>query len=278
MSGFSPEWLALREAIDHRARHAGLARAVAEHFQGARSVSVVDLGCGTGSNLRATAPLLPSEQSWTLADYDAGLLDAAGEALWRWADTARQSGDTLLLDKAGKRLVVALRQADLARDLDQVLQGNVDLVTASALFDLASADFIARLARMTAACRAAFYTVLTYNGVQTWTPGHAADAAMLDAFHAHQQSDKGLGIAAGPAAPAALAAAFRSAGYAVREGDSPWLLGQPDGRLIGELADGFAAAVRETARLDAARIADWLSVRRTGALVGHTDTLALPPA
>jgi hypothetical protein len=35
--------------------------------------------------------------------------------------------------------------------------------------------------------------------------------------------------------------------------------------------------VRETGRLDAAIIADWLSVRRTGAVVGHTDTLALRP-
>jgi hypothetical protein len=277
MSGFSPEWLAIREPIDHRSRNAALARTLAEHFAQAPRISVVDLGCGTGSNLRATAPLLPSEQHWALADHDAGLLDAAGEALWGWADVARQSGDTLLLDKAGKRLVVALRQADLAGDLDQVLRGNVDLVTASALFDLASADFIARLARITAACRAAFYTVLTYNGVQTWTPGHAADAAMLDAFHAHQRSDKGFGIAAGPAAPAALGAAFRSAGYQVVEGDSAWTLGQPDERLIGELADGFAAAVRETGRLDAAIIADWLSVRRTGAVVGHTDTLALRP-
>jgi hypothetical protein len=278
VSGFSPEWLAMREAVDHRSRHAGLARALAEHFGKVSRVSVVDLGCGTGSNLRATAPLLPGEQYWTLADNDANLLDAAGEALWRWADTARQSGDTLLLDKAGKRLVVALRQADLARDLDQALQGNVDLVTASALFDLASTDYITRLARMTATCRAAFYTVLTYNGVQTWTPGHPADAAMLDAFHAHQRSDKGFGIAAGPAAPAALAAAFRSAGYAVREGDSAWVLGAEDQALVGDLADGFAAAVRETGRLDPATIADWTTVRRTGATVGHTDTLARLPA
>jgi hypothetical protein len=251
---------------------------LAEHFGKVSRVSVVDLGCGTGSNLRATAPLLPDEQYWTLADYDAGLLDAAGEALWRWADTARQSGDTLLLDKAGRRLVVALRQADLARDLDRVLQANVELVTASALFDLASADFIARLARTTGTCRAAFYTVLTYNGVQTWTPGHPADAAMLDAFHAHQRSDKGFGIAAGPAAPAALAAAFRSAGYAVREGDSAWVLGATDRKLVGELAGGFAAAVRETGLIDTATVSDWAKVRRTGATVGHTDTLALPPA
>lgn len=278
MSGFSPQWLALREAADHRSRNANLAGRLADRFRNARSVSVVDLGCGTGSNLRATAPLLTAQQCWTLVDFDAALLDAAGDALWRWADVARQSGDTLMLDKQGQQLIVILRQADLAGELGHILGANVDLVTASALFDLASTAFIGRLAQMTAARRAAFYTVSTYDGRQTWTPAHSADADLLEAFHAHQRTDKGLGVAAGPAAPAALATAFRSAGYEVSEGDSAWVLGAADERLIAELAAGFAAAARETGRLDPAAIGDWLSLRRTAAKVGHTDTLALPPA
>jgi hypothetical protein len=275
MSGFSPEWLALREAVDHRSRNVVIGHQLAEYFRGARRISAVDLGCGTGSNLRATAPLLPDEQYWTLADHDGTLLEAASVAMQRWADTARQSGDTLLLEKGGKKLVVSFRPVDLAHDLDRVLQGNVDLITASALFDLVSAEFIARLAEMTASCRAAFYTVLTYNGVQTWTPRHAADAAMLEAFHAHQKSDKGFGVAAGPAAPSALCDAFRSAGYTVSEGDSAWVLHEDDQDLIRDLADGFAAAARETGRVDAASISDWIKVPRTAARVGHTDTLAL---
>ena len=47
--------------------------------------------------------------------------------------------------------------------------------------------------------------------------------------------------------------------------------------MIGELAAGFAQAVRETKLIPEARIGDWLAVTRTGAMVGHTDTLALPP-
>jgi SAM-dependent methyltransferase len=275
MSGFSPEWLALREPVDHRSRNAELGRKLSEHFRTAGHVSIVDLGCGTGSNLRATAPLLPAEQYWTLADWDPNLLQAASAALQGWADRARQAGDTLLMEKDGKKIVVTLRRVDLAHDLDQVLQGNVDLVTASALFDLVSGDFIARAAPMVAGCRAAFYTVLTYNGVQTWTPEHPADAELLEAFHLHQRSDKGFGPAAGPKAPTMLDGAFRASGHTVSEGDSPWVLGLEEQRLIGDLAAGFAAAARETGRVNPATIADWLEIRRTGAVVGHTDTLAL---
>jgi len=88
MSGFDPEWLDLREGVDHRSRNRKLERALAKHFDGWRPTTVVDLGCGTGSNLRATAPLLGPEQHWTLVDYEQALLDAAAVRLTAWADGA----------------------------------------------------------------------------------------------------------------------------------------------------------------------------------------------
>jgi hypothetical protein len=100
---------------------------------------------------------------------------------------------------------------------------------------------------------------------------------MASAFRVHQVGDKGFGAAAGPMAPKLLSAAFDAAGYAVSEGDSGWHLEAGDEALIGELATGFAAAVRETRLLPERKIADWLAVSRSGAVVGHTDTLALPP-
>ena len=48
--------------------------------------------------------------------------------------------------------------------------------------------------------------------------------------------------------------------------------------LIADLARGFADAVRETGQVDAQLIADWSAMPRISAVVGHTDTLALPPA
>jgi SAM-dependent methyltransferase len=282
MSGFAPEWLDLRERVDHRSRNRKLERALAKHFDGWRPVTVVDLGCGTGSNLRATAPLLGPEQHWVLVDHDQKLLDAAGERLTAWADGADRQGATLALFKGAKRINVDFRSADLAGDLEAALGPSANLVTASALFDLVSAEFIAKVAAAIAARKAAFYTVLTYDGDQRWTPEHEADAALLDAFHAHQRRDKGFGPAAGPDAPDALSEAFNGLGYAVSEGDSAWRLGPQSGigdeALIAELAAGFAEAARETGQVDGQTITAWRSITRASAVVGHTDTLAFPPA
>jgi SAM-dependent methyltransferase len=277
MSGFSPEWLALREPVDHRSRDPGVAARLRAHFADRQSLSVIDLGCGTGSNVRGTFHLLPAAQQWTLVDYDPGLLAAARDAIAHWADTWEPTADGLVARKDGQTLRIEFCRADLNADLEGVLGGAAtDLVTASAFFDLCSAAFIARFAAAVARAKAAFLTVLTYNGGQEWSPAHAADTRLLAAFHAHQAGDKGFGPAAGPAAPAALQSAFLAAGYGVVEGDSPWRMGASDLCLIGDLAAGFAAAAAETGAVDGATLAAWSAVVRTNAVVGHTDTLALP--
>jgi hypothetical protein len=278
MSGFSPDWLALREPADHRARHPALLEALSEHLSG-REAEVVDLGCGTGSNLRAVAPRLGPVQHWRLVDHDSRLLAAARARLAAWADTAETSGEGLFLTVAGKRLHVSFHEADLARNPAAALGAAPDLVTAAALFDLVSAAWIAGFAAAIAARRALFYTALTYDGVEHWEPPHPADAAMLQAFHAHQASDKGFGLSAGPGASAALTAAFESRGYRVNAGSSPWRLrAEAEAPLIRDLAAGAASAVRETGLVPEPMIDAWLQSRRaaTTCTIGHVDLLAVP--
>ena len=275
---FSADWLSLREPADHAARASGLLAAVATYFAGRATIDVVDLGCGTGSNLRGTAPALPARQHWRLVDHDPLLLAAARERIVHWADAAQMDGTALELTKAGKSLRVTFAQADLAGDPAAVIGNGADLVTAAALFDLVSADLIARFVAQLSARRLPLYTVLTYDGREQWTPPHPADAAMLAAFHAHQATDKGFGPAAGPAACRLMAAAFAAAGYAVAEAPSPWRIGRDMAELAGELTAGFADAVRETGLVAATSIDDWLAARRRGVVceVGHQDLFAHP--
>lgn len=281
MTGFSASWLALREGADHRARNAALAHRVAGRMSDTPLLRVLDLGSGTGSNLRASAPHLGPNQEWTLVDYDPALLEEAARALTRWADDAKAIGDSLVLIKGGQTIGVSFRIADLNIELEAVLAKKPDLVTASALFDLISAPWMARFAKAVAASGADFYTVLTYDGRDEFAPAHPLDHAVIAAFATHQSRDKGFGPAAGPKAASALADAFRTAGYSVETGDSPWVLDAGDNALVQELLGGIAGAVSETGLVTLTALAEWLAFRKAAAskpgaklVTGHTDILA----
>jgi SAM-dependent methyltransferase len=278
VSGFSPEWLALREPADHRARNRDILAALQRAFAGRDTLTIVDLGCGTGSNLRATAPFLPRRQHWRLVDHDAALLRAARDRLIAWADSAERSGGDLKLVKGGCDLTVSFVEADLAAGSAIAFGSRPDLVAAAALFDLVSVPWIEEFARRAADGGVTFYTALTYNGAETWHPPHRDDADILAAFHAHQARDKGFGPSAGPGAPDVLARAFERLGCQVKAGPSPWRLDETERALIRELATGVAQAARETGQIAEERIADWLRARLNCAScsIGHTDLLAMP--
>lgn len=280
MTGFSADWLSLRESADHAARDRALLQRLADAVSDREAIDIIDLGCGTGSNLRAIAPALhQNRQHWRLVDYDGALLVAARDHLGVWADSTSRDGDALELVKDGRHLHVSFIQADLARDIDPVLDPAPDLVTAAALFDLCARDWIRFFANAVVRRRAAFYTALTYDGHEAWQPPHPADSAVLAAFHAHQITDKGFGRAAGPEATLALQEAFANLDYAVETADSPWRLTRTDAALITALAQGQAEAAMQTRQVDQARIDSWREARvgdGVTCMIGHQDLVALP--
>ena len=85
MSGFSAEWLAFREPVDAASRNPGITARLLAWRRRYAALAVLDLGGGTGANVRFLAPLLGGEQRWRLVEHDPALL-AHGEALFRrWA-------------------------------------------------------------------------------------------------------------------------------------------------------------------------------------------------
>ncbi|MDR0781190.1 MAG: class I SAM-dependent methyltransferase, partial [Pseudomonadales bacterium] len=254
---FSIDWLNKRESADHRARApALLAHAHAWLNAAGPSAKVVDLGAGTGSTLRA---LNANTAHWHLVDQDAALL----------AEAQRRHGASLALET---------HLADL-REVHNLPLQNARLVSASALFDLVSENFCAALAARAAACGAALYAALNYDGLMRWAPAHPLDTTVRAAFNRDQRRDKGFGPALGPEAVPYLSKALRQQDYAVTLAESPWLLGPQDAELVRELCHGCAAAVSAT--LDASALDAWLRYRLDYAasgtcVVGHLDLWAQP--
>jgi hypothetical protein len=280
VSGFAPDWLRLREAVDHRSRNAELLAGLTRRFESRPEVRVTDLGAGLGSNLRGTYAALPPRQHWLLIDHDPQLLSAAIETIAKWADSARPTTSGLEATKNGRSLHVELRRLDLAADPRGWSDPAPDLVTAAALFDLVSKEWIEKFAATLVRSKVAFYTVLTHDAATEWKPPHAADGTMRAAFEIHFGRDKGFGPSAGGRATSLLADLLSRAGYEVLRASSPWQLSSGDRELIAALADGWAQAVRETGTVAESTIEDWLAARKAAdgtCTVGHEDLLAFPP-
>jgi SAM-dependent methyltransferase len=260
---FPAGWLTVREAADHTARSETLLNLLREWCQSRKSLRIVDLGAGTGSNLRYLAPRLPLPQHWTLVDHDPDLL-------------ARVSAPD-----AAPPVTLSTVCADLAQWELEVAQP--DLVTASALLDLVSESWLDHLVQNCVGQRAAVLLALSYDGKVRWTAPDPQDILVHRAVNAHQERDKGFGVALGPRASFEAAEQFQAAGYGVWVKSSPWELGVGALPLSEQLIAGWIAAATEQLPREAARLLDWgerrledLRSGRTRLRVGHRDLLALP--
>jgi hypothetical protein len=260
---FTAEWLGLREQADHRSRATVLGDLL-EDAGAARGWShVLDLGTGTGSNMRYLRPRLPWARIWTLVDHDADLLAKAQLA----SDEHR----------------VCAIQGDLATEGISAV-AHADLVTASALLDLVSEEWLQQLvdACSTRGCGALF--ALSYDGTVSWSDALPDDALITDALNRHQRRDKGVGSALGPVAATVAAELFARAGYRTWLEAAPWeLRGIRDRDLTLALMTGWTTAAVEVLPDEQRRIDVWAAARTdavaTGQYqvrVGHFDLLALP--
>lgn len=283
MSDFDATWLDLREPADSAARASVLERLLTTALPAREPLRIVDLAAGTGSNLRHLAPRLGGAQAWRLVDANAALLDAVPNRLR--AHGWDVDGDGRLAHGRGVRVHLAAETRDLApRDLAHgAVPADADLVTASALLDLVSRDWLDRLAAACADQGAAVLLAVSVDGTLAWEPAAELDGEVRALVERHQRTDKGFGPALGPDAPQAAVAAFERHGYGVETAASPWRLGPGDAQLQQHLHAGWAAAASEIAPEREAAIHDWLAHRMdllaagVGTVtVGHQDVLALP--
>ena len=269
MSGFSIEWLNLREVSDHRSRDKELLKTAVDWLNNlkAKDKVIVDLGSGTGSTIRGLQrykTLTPSVQ-WRLVDNDPELL---AEAVHRHSE--EYSIESFLVDLS------ATQKLPLK---------SVSLITASALLDLVSGDFIRDLCQLIKEKNEdrplGFYSALNYDGCIKWTPFHPLDAAILMNFNTDQRRDKGFGPALGPDATDFLKTQFHSTKFQCLSAKSPWLLGSADYLLTESLINGISGVAVKTDELTNSDIQDWKTfrmknVRNGTCFLGHTDILVLP--
>jgi hypothetical protein len=257
VSGFSAEWLSLREPADAMARSDALARYVAR-AAGHRG-GFLDLGGGTGANVRYLWSRFPSPQHWTLVESDRALLARVPEGV-----------------------------TTVCADLNQIVDDNslfrgCRLVTASALLDLVSDAWLHRLVGQCQSAAVAVLFALSYDGRIVCTPAEPEDEDVRRLVNAHQRTDKGFGPALGPDAGTRAVELLSAARYELRHERTDWMLDGEFPQLQRQLIDGWAQAASELAPHDAAALAGWRDRRiahvnagRSRIVVGHLDVAGIP--
>jgi hypothetical protein len=272
MSGFTADWLALREPADRAARSERLTRAIASALAKKKApLHVLDLASGTGSNMRFLAAYLGGDQRWLLVDHDPKLL---AEVSARAHSGGPERFET--------------RQLDLAAQLDPGGRGIFDdraLVTAAALLDLVSETWLRAMAVLCREEGAAVLLVLSYDGRIHCTPTDPDDEGVRDLVNQHQRTDKGFGPALGPDATDAAERCFASLGYQVQREPSDWVLPPESEELQRYLIEGWAEAAMAIAPDRSASISGWrtrrlehVASRRSRLVVGHQDLAGWLPS
>lgn len=261
------DWLTRREPADAAARVVDLADRVRARLTGTRPIVIHDLGSGTGAMGRWLAPRLPGPQHWVLHDGDADLL-------------ARAAVDPPPAAADGSPVTVETRRGDLTR-LTATELAEADLITASALLDMLTAEEVGRVVAASGG-RPALVTLSVVGHVRL-DPADPLDAEVASAFDDHQRRTVRGRRLLGPDAVAVTAAAFARQGAAVTLRSSPWRLGPADAGLLGEWFTGWVDAAREQRPQLAGPLTGYahrrradLAAGRLSVLVDHRDLLALP--
>lgn len=257
---FPASWLDLREPYDLAARNGGLRELFLENMRSAGEARIIDLGGGTGSTARAIADGKPLR--WLIVEND------------------RQ----LVAEGRKRHPQFEYRVADLSVGLEAAVPEDAKAITASALIDLVSGEWLKRLANLAARRRLPLYIALTYDGRMRWRPGDLYDAEIKRMFDCHQGRDKGFGPALGPGAVDALKHLLKSHGGAIHQAPSDWQFSPGDKDIQHALLQGYRSAALEIAPTQEGEIEGWTEARKARLdadqsrhMVGHQDLFWLPP-
>lgn len=225
------DWLALREPADAAARSSELVEDLRHLVASADSTEIHDLGCGTGSMARWLAGHLGGPQHWVLHDRDEELLARAEQ------EAPKKAAD-------GSAVTLEMRRGDVTRFGDTEL-AHADLVTASALLDMMTADELTRLVDTCARAGCPALITLSVVGRADLSPADPLDQQVMAAFNAHQQRPTAAGRLLGPDAARAAVHRFNSRGLDVKVRPSPWRLGPELGALTTAWFTGWLSAACE---------------------------------
>lgn len=197
---FDRDWLQERYPFDAEARNKTLESKMLANFSNQSSLTLVDIGAGTGSNCLYFIDQLPQNQSWYLIEQNEGLKKATIRRLKDFAAYHKydfnQKKNKVTIKSIKKKIEVTLINDSLLNLAQLVDLKQVDLVLANAVLDLLSKAQVEQLVDIIVNHQLVFYPTLNYDGM-TFLPTDPFDDIFIDSYHQHLERPQEHGIPLG---------------------------------------------------------------------------------
>ena len=222
---FDIDWLSERYPFDIEARDKALESKVIAHLAKKSSITLVDVGAGTGSNCLYFVEQFPQTQKWYLVEQNEELKKATIKRLRDYANYHKynfeRKKDTIKINSTKRNITITILNDSLLNLADLVDLKKVDLVLANAVFDLFSAAQIDQLVSLITQNKLAFYHTLSYEGM-LFNPADPFDDVFVTAYNEHMERPQDFGKALGRHASQYMVKLFEATEGTVQSATSLW--------------------------------------------------------
>lgn len=283
---FDPNWLQERYRFDAAARNQEIAWQCIHQFAFLNHIQIVDLGSGTGANVRHYLEQFPQNQTWFCVEEDDALKTMFWQNMVQLAEAdgyAYQLSDNQIkMEKPGHWIEIHFVEGNLMQVDNLVDLLRTDLILANAVFDLFSQKQFEELIQTISHHSLSLLFTLNYEGMKFF-PVEKEDAYYIDQYNAHMQRPQDFGKGMGPDASQLMEQALHASLAEVKKGESNWEIEVEDGKMLHYLLGFFEDALGDWWATEAEKMAflGWVAHKRQlidqqqlDAVVHHQDVLA----
>lgn len=245
------DWLAERYHFDAAARNPTIEQKFLHSLPVQDTVSLVDVGAGSGANCRYLMEKIEANQRWILIEQHPDFSKASLRILQQYArhqeyETFLQHG--LLIIKMPTKIVQVKAQCGSLLEIDRLVNlSDTDAVVANAVFDLFTNTqfdaFISTIARY----QLIFLSTLNYENM-CFSPNTPQDEKIVGLYHTHMLRPQTVGMAMGPACVPQMMETLQKQRYTVSAGNSVWQIHSKHEKMMGFLLNFMESSITELPR------------------------------
>lgn len=271
-------WHDERFNYDCEARNQKIEQVCFHHFYGKKEMTIVDLGSGTGSNCLYFFEKFPSQQNWIFIEQEEKVSQYALNRLGIEADKGGYEvihGDrSLELKKEGRNIKIEYITDSFLNIVDLVDLDKIDLVMASAVFDLISFSQFVDFGSVLLEKKLPLLTTLNY-AEMNFNSDTPSDVVFIEKYESFMNRPQEHGKAMGKKCPRILVDFFQKQEATVEYGPSIWKLEGESAQVMNHhLLNFMESASNQMIEDEEERMLfkDWITSKREAVEDGVLNT------